>query len=88
MRRECVDHMVALGEAHLRRVLKSYARYYNESRIYRSLSKDARSLARLSASASSHRNLSSAVFTNNIARIDFGTHGGAKGKESCRVCAA
>jgi len=68
MRRECVDHMVVLGEAHLRRVLKSYARYYNESRIYRSLSKDARSLARLSASAS-HRNLSSAVFTNNIAEL-------------------
>ena len=30
-----------LGEAHLRRVLKSYARYYNESRIHHSLSKDA-----------------------------------------------
>jgi transposase InsO family protein len=41
IRRECVDHMVALGEAHLRRVLNSYARYYNESRIHRSLSKDA-----------------------------------------------
>jgi len=41
IRRECVDHMVVLGEAHLRRVLNSYARYYNESRIHRSLSKDA-----------------------------------------------
>jgi transposase InsO family protein len=41
IRRECVDHMVVLGEAHLRRVLKSYARYYNESRIHHSLSKDA-----------------------------------------------
>jgi Integrase core domain len=41
IRRECVDHMVVLGEAHLRRVLKSYARYYNESRIHRALSKDA-----------------------------------------------
>ena len=40
IRRECVDHMVVLGEAHLRRVLKSYARYYNGSRIHRSLSKD------------------------------------------------
>jgi transposase InsO family protein len=39
IRRECVDQMVVLGEAHLRRVLKSYARYYNESRIHRSLSK-------------------------------------------------
>jgi transposase InsO family protein len=41
IRRECVDHIVVLGEAHLRRVLKSYARYYNESRIHRSLSEDA-----------------------------------------------
>jgi hypothetical protein len=41
IRRECVDHMVVLGEAHLRRVLNSYPRYYNESRIHRSLSKDA-----------------------------------------------
>jgi hypothetical protein len=40
IRRECVDHMVVLGEAHLRRVLKSYAQYYNGSRIHRSLSKD------------------------------------------------
>jgi transposase InsO family protein len=31
IRRECVDHMVVLGEAHLRRVLNSYAGYYNES---------------------------------------------------------
>jgi hypothetical protein len=29
IRRECVDHIIVLGEAHLRRILKSYARYYN-----------------------------------------------------------
>ena len=40
IRREGVDPMVGLGEAHLRRVLKSYARYY-EARIHRSLSEDA-----------------------------------------------
>jgi hypothetical protein len=39
--RECVDHIVVLGETHLRRVLKSYARYYNEMRTHRSLDKDA-----------------------------------------------
>jgi hypothetical protein len=33
-----------------------------------------RSLARLSASASSHRNLSSAVFITNIAESDFSVH--------------
>jgi transposase InsO family protein len=41
IRRECVDHIVVLGEKHLRGVLKSYARYYNETRTHRSLDKDA-----------------------------------------------
>src|ERR1700726_792525 len=41
IRRECVDHIVVLGEAHLRRILKSYARYYNETRTHLALDKDA-----------------------------------------------
>ena len=41
IRRECVDHIVVLGEAHLRRILGEYAAYYNESRTHRSLDKDA-----------------------------------------------
>jgi transposase InsO family protein len=41
IRRECVDRIVVLGETHLRRILKSYARYYNETRTHRSLDKDA-----------------------------------------------
>jgi len=41
IRRECVDHVVVLGETHLRRVLKSYAGYYNNFRTHRSLNKDA-----------------------------------------------
>jgi transposase InsO family protein len=41
IRRECLDHIIVLGEAHLRRVLKSYARYYNGVRTHRSLNKDA-----------------------------------------------
>ncbi len=41
IRRECVDHVIVLGEAHLRRVLKSYADYYNSDRTHRSLNKDA-----------------------------------------------
>src|SRR5512145_100947 len=28
IRRECVDHLIVLGEAHLRRILRCYARYY------------------------------------------------------------
>ena len=38
---ECVDHMIVLGEAHLRRILQAYARYYNDLRTHRSLDKDA-----------------------------------------------
>jgi len=41
IRRECVDHLVVLGEAHLRRALRAYARYYNDIRTHRSLDKDA-----------------------------------------------
>ena len=41
IRRECVDHVIVLGEAHLRRILKSYAEYYNRVRTHRSLDKDA-----------------------------------------------
>jgi transposase InsO family protein len=36
-----VDHMIVLGEAHLRHIVKSYARYYNGVRTHRSLNKDA-----------------------------------------------
>jgi transposase InsO family protein len=41
IRRECLDHMVILGEDHLRRVLKAYAAYYNHIRTHLSLAKDA-----------------------------------------------
>ena len=41
IRRECVDHLVVLSEAHLRRALRAYARYYNDIRTHRSLDKDA-----------------------------------------------
>ena len=41
IRRECLDHLIIGGEVHLRRVLETYARYYNEVRTHRSLGKDA-----------------------------------------------
>jgi hypothetical protein len=41
IRRECVDHIIVLGEMQLRRVLKSYAAYYDDIRTHRSLDKDA-----------------------------------------------
>jgi transposase InsO family protein len=41
IRRECLDHFVVLSEAHLRRIMQTYAGYYNEIRTHRSLDKDA-----------------------------------------------
>ncbi len=41
IRRECVGHMIVWGEAHLRRILRAYTRYYNDIRTHRSLNKDA-----------------------------------------------
>jgi transposase InsO family protein len=41
IRRECLDHIIVLGEEHLRRVVRSYADYYNGVRTHRSLNKDA-----------------------------------------------
>jgi len=40
IRRECVDHLIVLSEAHLRRILRAYARYYNDIRTHWSLAKD------------------------------------------------
>lgn len=41
IRRECLDHVIVLGEKHLRRILKSYFAYYLSSRTHLSLAKDA-----------------------------------------------
>src|ERR1700730_4708973 len=40
IRRECLDHVVVFGEAHLRRILGAYIGYYNEHRTHLSLDKD------------------------------------------------
>jgi putative transposase len=40
-RRECLHHVIVFGERHLRRVLREYVSYYNESRTHLGLDKDA-----------------------------------------------
>jgi len=40
IRRECLDHIIVLGENHLRRILKEYLAYYHESRTHLRLDKD------------------------------------------------
>jgi putative transposase len=41
IRRECLDHVVVIGERHRRAILTKYVDYYNGSRTHLSLAKDA-----------------------------------------------
>ena len=41
VRRECLDHLIVFGEAHLQRIVSLYASYYNEARTHLALAKDA-----------------------------------------------
>jgi transposase InsO family protein len=41
LRRECLDQLVIVGEAHLRRVLAAYSAYYNRTRTHLALEKNA-----------------------------------------------
>jgi len=77
IRRECTDHVVALGEGHLRGTLRSYARYYNESADHRSLNKDApvhRAIERLGAIVFTAD--PPVDFTTDIAESDFSVYTG------------
>jgi len=40
IRRECLDHMIILGESHLSRILTDYVEYYNNSRAHLSLDRN------------------------------------------------
>ena len=40
VRRECLDHMIVLNEAHLRRILADYFDYYNKTRPHLSVERN------------------------------------------------
>jgi putative transposase len=40
IRRECLDHVIALNEKHLQEILSSYFEYYNQDRTHCGLDKD------------------------------------------------
>ena len=71
IRRERIDHIVVLGEAHLRRIPVRYAAYYNKLRTYRSLGKDAPIPRPSSTSAASHPGRSEADFITIIVEFNF-----------------
>ena len=74
IRRECVDHFVVLGEAHLRRILRAYARYYNEIRTHHRWIKMLRSLARFSGPDSLVHARSLADFITTTSGFRFSVH--------------
>jgi transposase InsO family protein len=41
IRRDCLDHVVVVGEQHLRHLLQAYQQYYNKVRTHLSVYKDA-----------------------------------------------
>src|SRR6187397_748648 len=69
IRRECLDHIIVLGEVHLRGILKSYAHYYNGIRTHRSS-------ARFSKPAWSVHAPSWADFTATTPVFRFSVHTG------------
>jgi hypothetical protein len=71
VRRECLDHIVIFGEAHLRWILADYAGYYNELRTHLSWGRIRRAVDRCNGSASSLLSRSSAAFIINIAGRSF-----------------
>ena len=60
IRRECLDHVVVLGETHLRH-LANYATYYNRVRTHLALDKDAPLHRPAQKSGLSHQSLGSAI---------------------------
>jgi hypothetical protein len=40
LRRECLDHVIILGEDHLRQIVRSYVDYFHGSRTHLGLNKD------------------------------------------------
>jgi transposase InsO family protein len=67
IRREYLDHVVVFGEAHLRRILATYAVYYNELRTHCPWARIRRAISRFSGAASSLLSQSSAGCTINTA---------------------
>ena len=71
IRRECLDHMIVFGKAHLRRMGIAYAAYYNEFEDPSISEQGPRFIVRFSVSPPSYHNLSSAAVATNIAESNI-----------------
>jgi hypothetical protein len=74
IRRQCLDHIVVLGEAHLRGILRSYERYYNNIKTLRSLDKAAPAVRSVQLAGSIKRAPSSADSTTTTSEFRFSVH--------------
>ena len=82
IRRDCLDHVVVFGEQHLRHLLNSYQKYYNEARTHLSLQKDAPIPAPSRPSVTRWPCPFWAGCTTNIYRCEFPTGTGSGGGRS------
>ncbi len=71
IRRQCLDHIVIFGEAHLRRILAAYTGYYTESERICHWTRIRRVIGRFDGSASSLLSRSSADFILSIVGSSF-----------------
>jgi transposase InsO family protein len=71
IRRECLDHIVVFGDAHLRRILAAYTGYYNELERTCPWLKIRRPIGQSNGWASLPHGRSSADFTINTAGYSF-----------------
>src|SRR5262245_9936547 len=84
IRRECLDHTIISDEAHLRRILKNYAAYYNSVRTHRSLQKDAPVSRPVQRSGAINSRAILGGLHHQYVRIKFSAHTG--GRPFFRTC--
>jgi Integrase core domain len=73
IRRDCLDHVVVFGEEHLRHLLNSYQKYYNEVRTHLSLRKDVPVGRNVRERAVCFQRQSWAAYTINMFESEFPT---------------
>jgi len=76
VRRDCLDHVIVLGERHLQVILRSYLHYYHGSRTHLGLAKDTRPPERFNPQpwgpSSNFLRLEVSIIATNGARVGSG----------------